>query len=84
MLVSPAGIIVVPLSTPYIGFTVFLCSINKLTTLEGAPIKVGGDFNCYSNQLTSLEGAPKEVGGNIGYGAFSPEFLDFLDNLRKQ
>ena len=62
----------------------FDCSINKLTTLEGAPKKVGGDFNCYSNQLTSLEGAPKEVGGNIGYGAFSPEFLDFLDNLRKQ
>ena len=61
----------------------FDCSINKLTTLEGAPKKVGGDFNCYSNQLTSLEGAPKEVGGNIGYGAFSPEFLDFLDNLRK-
>ena len=62
----------------------FDCSINKLTTLEGAPKKVGGDFNCYNNQLTSLEGAPKEVGGNIGYGAFSPEFLDFLDNLRKQ
>ena len=62
----------------------FDCSINKLTTLEGAPKKVGGDFNCYSNQLTCLEGAPKEVGGNIGYGAFSPEFLDFLDNLRKQ
>ena len=61
----------------------FDCSINKLTTLEGAPKKVGGDFNCYSNQLTSLEGAPKEVGGNVGYGAFSPEFLDFLDNLRK-
>ena len=62
----------------------FDCSINKLTTLEGAPKKVGGDFNCYSNQLTSLEGAPKEVGGNIGYGAFSPEFVDFIDNLRKQ
>ena len=61
----------------------FDCSINKLTTLEGAPKKVGGDFNCYSNQLTSLEGAPQEVGGNVGYGAFSPEFLDFLDNLRK-
>ena len=61
----------------------FDCSINKLTTLEGAPKKVGGDFNCYSNQLTSLEGAPKEVGGNVGYGAFSPEFLDFLDTLRK-
>ncbi len=43
----------------------FDCSYNKLTSLEGAPEKVGGDFNCSGNQLTSLEGAPKEVGGHF-------------------
>jgi hypothetical protein len=36
-----------------------------LTTLEGAPKEVGGDFDCRNNQLTTLEGAPKEVGGNF-------------------
>ena len=36
----------------------------ELTSLEGAPEKVGGYFNCtYCRKLTSLEGAPKEVGG---------------------
>ncbi len=37
----------------------------KLTTLEGSPRIVGGDFLCSQNQLTSLEGAPEEVGGNF-------------------
>ena len=36
----------------------------SLTSLEGAPEKVGGDFFCNDcNSLKSLEGAPKEVGG---------------------
>jgi len=38
---------------------------NKLTTLEGAPQKVGRHFNCNDNRLTSLEGAPQEVGGGF-------------------
>ena len=34
-----------------------------LTTLKGAPKKVGGDFYCYRcSSLTTLKGAPKEVG----------------------
>jgi hypothetical protein len=33
--------------------------------LEGAPEKIGGDFNCSHNKLTSLEGAPEEIGGNF-------------------
>ena len=37
----------------------------NLTSLEGAPKEVGGDFSCNSNNLTSLEGAPKEVGGSF-------------------
>ena len=46
----------------------FLCSNNSLTSLEGAPKKVGGGFYCHNNSLTSLEGAPKEVGGNFSCG----------------
>ena len=40
----------------------FYCTNNSLTSLEGAPEKVGGSFYCYNNSLTSLEGAPKKVG----------------------
>lgn len=43
----------------------FNCSDNTLTSLEGAPQRVGGDFYCVNNQLTSLEGAPKKVGGSF-------------------
>ena len=43
----------------------FDCYNNNLTTLEGAPKKVGSDFRCSSNNLTSLEGAPQEVGGSF-------------------
>ncbi|MBO4625800.1 MAG: PcfJ domain-containing protein [Alphaproteobacteria bacterium] len=41
----------------------FYCSDNQLTSLAGAPQKVGGDFECSGNQLTSLNGAPEKVGG---------------------
>ena len=38
----------------------------SLTSLEGAPKKIGGDFSCYNcASLISLEGAPEEVGGNF-------------------
>ena len=38
----------------------------SLTSLEGAPQKVGGNFNCeFCSSLKSLEGAPKEVDGNF-------------------
>ena len=42
----------------------FYCSYcTKLTSLEGAPQKVGGHFCCNDcKSLISLEGAPKEVG----------------------
>ena len=39
----------------------FDCSFNKLTSLEGAPEKVGEAFSCNHNRLTSLKGAPKIV-----------------------
>ena len=40
----------------------FYCQNNKLTSLDGAPIKVKGNFNCSDNYLTSLEGGPEKVG----------------------
>ena len=43
----------------------FVCTYNKLITLEGGPREVGGDFNCSYNQLTSLEGSPREVTGDF-------------------
>ncbi len=43
----------------------FYCQFNKLTSLEGAPVKVGGHFYCDHNYLTSLEGVPAEVGGHF-------------------
>lgn len=46
----------------------FICSGNALTSLYGAPTKVGEDFDCGSNFLTNLEYAPIEVGGNYVCG----------------
>jgi len=40
-------------------------SNKKLTSLEGAPEKVKGNFDCNGNKLTSLEGSPEEVGGGF-------------------
>ena len=40
----------------------FFCNNNNLTTLKGAPKKVGGGFECKYNKLTTLEGAPRDVG----------------------
>ena len=43
----------------------FHCGYNKLTSLEGCPLRVGGYFDCSRNNLTSLESCPKYVGGNF-------------------
>jgi hypothetical protein len=43
----------------------FDCHNNQLTSLEGAPQRVGWHFTCSSNLLTSMEGAPQEVGGSF-------------------
>jgi hypothetical protein len=40
----------------------FDCSLNKLTSLAGAPKVVDENFYCRDNKLTSLAGAPQEVG----------------------
>ena len=43
----------------------FFCSNNYLTSLEGAPKKIGRGFYCSNNFLTSLEGGPQEVGDDF-------------------
>ena len=45
----------------------FYCSINNLTSLEGAPSSLGGTFYCHNNNLTSLVGAPSQVGNFYCY-----------------
>ena len=46
----------------------FNCAGNRLTSLEGAPEKVGGEFSCKKNSLSSLKGGPKEVGEGYDCG----------------
>jgi hypothetical protein len=43
----------------------FDCTDCNITSLEGAPKKVGGSFYCSYANIESLEGAPKEVGGSF-------------------
>ena len=43
----------------------FSCSGNELTSLSGAPQKVGGNFDCSWNRFVSLQGAPEQVGGDF-------------------
>ena len=44
----------------------FRCyDIPKLTSLEGAPKTVGGDFWCNYTNISSLEGGPKTVDGDF-------------------
>ena len=43
----------------------FDCSYNELTSLGGAPQKVGGNFDCSGNDFVSLQGAPEQVGGDF-------------------
>ena len=67
---SRLNLIKIPVKFRYVG-GYFDCGYNKLTSLEGAPQKVGEGFSCGYNKLTSLEGAPEYVGGwficNLNY-----------------
>jgi hypothetical protein len=44
----------------------FNCAFTGLTSLEGCPDDVGGNFFASSINITSLEGAPTIVGGHFG------------------
>ena len=61
-LVSPDGRLIIKFGVVNGDFD---CNDVKLTSLEGAPQKVGGDFSCSYNKLISLKGTPKEVGGDF-------------------
>ena len=37
----------------------------NLTSLEGSPKVINGNFFCYNNQLTSLEGSPEVINGSF-------------------
>jgi len=53
-----------PLKFNYVSGT-FICSSNKLKSLEGCPQTVSGSFYCFNNKLESLEGSPQTVNGNF-------------------
>ena len=56
---------------------------NDLISLEGAPKKVGWNFNCNQcDNLESLKGAPKEVGWN--FYCWGCENLKIADSDRKK
>jgi len=50
------------------------CPYFGLTSLEGAPVYVSGDFICHTNDIQTLRGAPKYVGGDF--------FCDNNNNLK--
>jgi hypothetical protein len=57
----------------------FSVSRNRnLTSLEGAPLKVGEDFAAYGCKLTNLIGAPREIG--ISFMVFNNP-LESLDGM---
>jgi hypothetical protein len=62
--ITSMGLAQIPVKFGYVSGYVD-CSHNNLTSLNGAPREVGGDFWCQRNKLTSLNGAPREVGGNF-------------------
>ena len=37
-----------------------------MTSLDGCPSRVGGNFNCDGNELSLLKGCPEYVGGSVG------------------
>jgi hypothetical protein len=58
------GLEYLPLKFNYVSSN-FVCSDNKLKTLEGCPQTVSGSFYCYDNELESLEGCPQTVSGSF-------------------
>ena len=67
---------VADLGIDYIDVGIY-CSHNELTSLEGAPSHVNGNFDCSYNKLTSLEGAPSRVNG--GFDCFDNKLTSLKD-----
>lgn len=55
------GLKKLPLKFNYVS-DYFDCGFNKLTSLEGSPKEVGGNFYCNNNKLTTLKSGPLKVG----------------------
>ena len=56
----------------------FYCAFSNITSLEGAPKGVSGNFSCDNCKLlTSLEGSPEKVGG-----CFNCSYCDSLKSLK--
>ena len=68
----------------------FFCIIcTSLTSLDGAPKEVGGNFMCHNcTSLTSLKGAPEKVGWNFNCVhckvEFTEEDVKKVSNVKKQ
>ena len=45
--------------------TIKLNFIDSITSLEGCPKNINGDFSCAYTDITSLEGCPEKVGGTF-------------------
>lgn len=41
----------------------FCCAENRLVSLEGTPLEIGGNFICYKNNLENLKHSPKVIRG---------------------
>ena len=59
----------------------FYCSHASLTSLEGSPKKVFGEFDISTNQLTSLEHCPEFVG--MDFVCYNNSNLTFADYFPK-
>lgn len=61
----------------------FHCRYTNITSLEGAPKKVGDDFDCVNTNITSLKGAPEYVGGNFNCAYNNISSLHNIHNIIK-
>jgi len=59
----------------------FDCSMNELTTLEGAPKEVGAYFDCSSNSLTNLKGISTSIDGMLYADYNRITTLEYMPNI---
>jgi len=61
----------------------FVCSKNKLTSLEGSPIELGDAFYCSHNRLTSFQYAPKIIRGRFDCDLNKIKTFEYFPNYVK-
>ena len=57
----------------------FICTNNRLRSLDGSPKLVESYFYCENNELTTLNGSPNRIG--LGDKEYGPDFLCYNNNL---